>query len=97
MLGGKIAVLVREPDRQYEALRSSLSLLLEMGEVQLFVLNYEMRVVGRSYGQTLAYWDEMKGERYSNNALNAEKDGFIFATTAQIGRMLNQASVVIPF
>jgi len=41
-MADKIAVLVKDVNQQYEALRTSLGLLLEMAEVQMFVMNHEV-------------------------------------------------------
>ncbi|MFH1153306.1 MAG: hypothetical protein V1793_05775 [Pseudomonadota bacterium] len=92
-----IAVVVRDVDQQYEALRTSLGLLLEMAAVQMFVLNHEIANMDEAYSENMEFLDEMEGERYTNNAANAEKYGFKFATTSEIGKMLKQASIVIPF
>ncbi len=92
-----IAVLIKDKDQQYEGLRTSLGLLLEMAEVQMFVLNHEIADMNEAYAENMEFIDEMEGERFSNNRANAQKYGFKFATTAEIGKMLKQASLVIPF
>lgn len=96
-MADKIAVLVKDVDQQYEALRTSLGLLLEMAEVQMFVLNHEIAVMDDAYRENMEFLDEMEGERFTNNSENAEKYGFTFLTTTQIGEMLTKASLVIPF
>ena len=96
-MADKIAVLVKEVDQQYEALRTSLGLLLEMAEVQMFVMNHEIANMDEAYSENMAFLDEMEGERYTNNAANAEKYGFKFLTTQEIGEKLKEASQVIPF
>jgi len=92
-----IAVLIKDKDQQYEGLRTSLGLLLEMAEVQMFVLNHEIADMNEAYSENMEFIDEMEGERFSNNRENAQKYGFKFATNAEIGKMLTQASLVIPF
>lgn len=96
-MADKIAVLVKDVDQQYEALRTSLGLLLEMAEVQMFVMNHEIADMDEAYSENMAFLDEMEGERYSNNAANAEKYGFKFLTTSEIAEKLNAASLIIPF
>ncbi len=39
----------------------------------------------------------MEGERYSNNKANVEKYGFKYANIEEIGEMLKDADIVIPF
>jgi len=92
-----IAVLIKDKAQQYEGLRTSLGLLLEMAEVQMFVLNHEIENMDEAYSENMEFIDEMEGERYSNNKENAEKYGFKFATLPEIGEMLKQATLVIPF
>jgi len=38
----KAAVIIRDPEQQYEGLRTSLGLLLEDTQVQMFVLHHEI-------------------------------------------------------
>lgn len=96
-MADRIAVLVKEVDQQYEALRTSLGLLLEMAEVQMFVMNHEIANMDDAYSENMEFLDEMEGERYTNNAANAEKYGFKFLTTPEIAEKLKEASLVIPF
>lgn len=96
-MADKIAVLVKEVDQQYEALRTSLGLLLEMAEVQMFVMNHEIGNMDEAYSENMEFLDEMEGERYTNVAANAEKYGFTLLTTSEIAGRLREASLVIPF
>jgi len=93
----KVAVLIKNPEQQYEGLRSSLGMLLYNTEVQMFVLNDEIANMDEAYEDNMGFLEEMEGERFSNNQTNVEKYGFQYATVEQIGEMLRQADVVIPF
>jgi hypothetical protein len=93
----KVAVLIKNPAQQYEGLRSSLGMLLYNTEVRMFVLNDEIANMDEAYEDNMGFLDEMEGERFSNNKTNVEKYGFQYATVEQIGEMLRQADVVIPF
>ena len=93
----KVAVLIKNPKQQYEGLRSSLGMLLYNTEVQMFVLNDRVANMDEAYEDNMGFLDEMEGERFSNNKINVEKYGFQYATVEQIGEMLRQADVVIPF
>ena len=93
----KVAVLIKDPEQQYEGLRSSLGMLLYNTEVQMFVLNNEIADMSEEYQDNMGFLDEMEGERFSNNKSNVEKYGFKYATTEQIGEMLREADLVIPF
>ena len=93
----KVAVLIEDADHQYEALRSSLGMLLYNTEVQMFVLNHEVAHMDEAYKDNMGFLDEMEGERFSNNQANVENYGFKYATTEQIGEMLREADLVIPY
>ena len=45
----------------------------------------------------MGFLDEMEGERFSNNTDNVKKFGFTHATIEEMGEMLRQADLVIPF
>ena len=72
----KVAVLIKNPEQQYEGLRSSLGMLLYNTEVQMFVLNDEIANMDEAYEDNMGFLDEMEGERFSNNKTNADKYGF---------------------
>lgn len=96
-MANTIAVLIKDKEQQYEGLRTSLGLLLEMAEVQMFVLNDEIANMDEAYSDNMGFIDEMEGERFSNNQANVDKYGFAYASTEEIGKMLDKASLVIPF
>ena len=93
----KVAVLIKNPAQQYEGLRSSLGMLLYNTQVQMFVLNKEIANMDEAYEDNMGFLDEMEGERFSNNQANVEKYGFTYASIEQIGEMLREADLVIPF
>ena len=94
---GKVAVLINDTAQQYEGLRSSLGMLLYNTEVQMFVINKEIANMDEAYEDNMGFLDEMEGERFSNNTGNVEKYGFTHATIEEMGEMLRQADLVIPF
>lgn len=94
---GKVAVLINDAEQQYEGLRSSLGMLLYNTEVQMFVINKEIANMDEAYEDNMGFLDEMEGERFSNNIDNVEKYGFTHATIEEMGEMLRQADLVIPF
>jgi hypothetical protein len=93
----KVAVLIKNPEQQYEGLRSSLGMLLYNTNVQMFVLNKEIAEMDEAYEDNMGFLDEMEGERFSNNRVNVEKYGFIYASIDQIGEILREADLIIPF
>ena len=61
----KVAVLIKEKERQYEGLRTSLGLLMEFHIVSMIVLNHEIELT-EEYKDNMEFIDEMEGTRYSN-------------------------------
>jgi hypothetical protein len=91
------AVIIKNPEQQYEGLRTSLGLLLEDTKVMMIVLHHEIANMDEAYEDNMAFLDEMEGERISNNSSNVEKYGFKYSTLADIALKINQADIVIPF
>jgi hypothetical protein len=94
--GKKVAVLIKDKDRQYEGLRSSLGLLLEKHVVSMFVLNHEVTMT-EEYSDNMGFIDEMGGARYSDVPANVEKHGFKPVTLADLPQKLLENELVIPF
>lgn len=96
MAAKKVAVLVRQPHRQYEALRSCLGCLLENYLVTYLVLDCEVQQ-NQAILDNLEFLDEMEGERFSNHPANVEEHGFTYLSLAQMGELLREQDVIIPF
>ncbi len=94
--GKKVAVIIKDKDRQYEGLRSSLGLLLEKHVVTMFVLNHEVTMT-EEYQDNMGFIDEMGGARYSDVPANVEKYGFKATTLDDIPAKLDESDVVIAF
>jgi hypothetical protein len=92
----KVAVLIRDKDRQYEGLRTSLGLLMEFHTVSMFVLNHEIELT-EEYRDNMEFIDEMEGTRYSNVSANVNKYGFKPITLEEIAQKLKENDVVIPY
>lgn len=95
-MGKRVAVLIRDEERQYEGLRSSLGLLLEDHAIDMFVLDHEVEMT-EEYYDNMGFIDEMGGSRFSNVAANVEKHGFQRASLDEIATKLREHDVVIPF
>jgi hypothetical protein len=95
-MGRRVAVITKDRDRQYEALRSGLGLLLERHSVSLFVLNHEIDG-SEAYLDNLGFIDEMAGDRYSDHPVNVERHGFRPVSLQEAGRLLRAHDLVIPF
>ena len=95
-MGKRVAVVTKNRDRQFEALRSGLGLLLEGHLVSVFVLDHEIDS-SEAYVDNLGFLDEMEGDRYSNHPVNVERHGFLPISWREAGRMLAEHDLVIPF
>ncbi|MBU4318644.1 MAG: hypothetical protein KKF30_15410 [Proteobacteria bacterium] len=91
------AVIIKDPEQQYEGLRTSLGLLLEDTRVMMFVLHHEIETMDEAYEDNMGFLDEMEGERFSNNSVNVEKYGFKYATLKEIAEKINAADIIVPF
>ena len=94
--GKKVAVVIKDKDRQYEGLRSSLGLLLESHKVSMFVLNHEVTMT-EEYQDNMGFIDEMGGSRFSDAPGNVEKYGFQKITLDEIPAKLAENDLVIAF
>ena len=92
----KVAVVVRHPQRHYEALRTSLGCLLEDHRVSYLVLDEEIEP-DEAFTDNLGFLEEMEGRRYSNHPANVEKYGFTSMDLAAVGELLRQQDIIIPF
>ncbi|HSB18411.1 MAG TPA: hypothetical protein VLD85_00225 [Anaeromyxobacteraceae bacterium] len=95
-MGKTVAVLIKDKDRQYEGLRSSLGLLLEKHLVSMFVLDHEVEMT-EEYSDNMGFIDEMGGGRYSNVPANVEKHGFRPVTLDDVSGKLAESELVIAF
>ena len=95
-MGRRVAVITKDKDRQYEALRTGLGLLLEHHTVSLLVLNHEIDST-EPYIDNLGFIDEMGGARFSDHPVNVEQHGFRPVSLEETGRLLAEHDLVIPF
>ena len=91
-----VAVLIKDKERQYEGLRSSLGLLMEFHIVSMIVLNHEIELT-EEYKDNMEFIDEMEGTRYSNVPANIEKYGFEPLSLEEIPQKLEENDLIIPF
>ncbi len=92
----KVAVIIKDKERQYEGLRTSLGLLLEFHTVSMFVLDHEIDMT-EEYHDNMLFIDEMEGSRYSNVPANVEKYDFKPVNTQEIAGKLIENDLVIPY
>jgi hypothetical protein len=95
-MGKTVAVLIKDKERQYEGLRSSLGLLLEQHVISMFVLNHEVDMT-EEYQDNMGFIDEMGGARYSNVPANVSKWGFKPIELDELAGKLKDSQLVIAF
>jgi hypothetical protein len=93
----KVAVLIRDVEQQYEGLRVSLGALLDQVDIKMFVIDKEIGNMDEAYSDNMEFIDEMEGERFSNNDANVEKYGFQRASIGEMGAILKDMDLIIPF
>ncbi len=92
-----VTVLIRDPDQQYEGLRTSLGLLLHATSVNMVVLGHQIQEMSEEYEDNMGFLDEMEGERFSDNPDNVEKYGFRPIDREGVAELVKKSPVVIPF
>ena len=95
-MGKRVAVITKDRNRQHEALRTGLGLLLEHHSVTVFVLNHEIER-SEHYLDNLSFIDEMGGDRYSDHPANVERHGFRPVSLQETGRLLAEHDLIVPF
>lgn len=101
MKPNKVAVIIRDVNNQWEGLRSSLGLGIEMIETHMFVIGEvqmpEDRVQG--YKENLEFLkDELEGKHYTDNKANVDKWGFFeYMSLDDIAKKLGEYDLIVPF
>jgi hypothetical protein len=93
----KVAILINDIKQQYEGLRLSLGVSLTDIDVQMVVFGHEIANMDEAYQDNMEFFDEIGGQRISNNMENAEKYGFAHATIKEIAQRLKGVDLIIPF
>ena len=96
----KVAIIIRDANNQWEGLRSTIGLSIEMIEADIFVLGEvdmpEERVEG--YKDNLEFLDDMEGRAFTDCRANLEKWGFFeHRPVKEIAELLTLYDLVIPF
>ncbi len=97
----KAAVIIRNANNQWEGLRSSLGLGVQMIDTHMFVVGEvqmpEDRLEG--YKENLGFLkDDLEAEIYTDNEANVEKWGFFeYMSLDNMGKKLLEYDLIIPF
>ncbi len=91
------AILIREPEQQFEGLRTGVGLLQAGIRVLLFVLHHEIKAPDEACRNCLAAMDELEGERYSDIAANVNNYGFKLVSLDDVAGKIDGLDAIIPF
>ncbi len=97
----KVAIIIREPNNQWEGLRSSLGLGVEMIDTHAFVIGEVNIPTDRVEGfkENLEYLkDDLEAHIYTDNQANVEKWDFIeYLSLDDMAQKMSEYDLVIPF
>ena len=101
MVINKVAVIIRNPENQWEGLRSSLGLGLEVSGPHMFVIG-EVRIPedrAAGYLANLEYLkEELEGRHYTDTMTNIEKWKFFeYMSVDDMAQKLTEYDLIIPF
>ncbi len=97
----KAAVIIRNAGNQWEGLRSSLGLGVQMIDAHMFVIGEVQMPEDRfeGYRENLEFLkDDLEAEIYTDNKANVDKWGFFeYLSLDNMGKKLFEYDLIIPF
>ena len=92
----RVAVIIRDIEKQEEAMRTVQGLNDKGNSIELFVLEHDLEMFSNLFTQNRDLLDKISG-CYSDNPLNNDRFNFQYATGETMAVRLKKADLVIPF
>jgi hypothetical protein len=90
-------IFAKNEDDTLDGLRSTLGLAVANHYGYAVILNTELAPLNDYHSENVEWIRDMEGEVYSTVPANVEKNGFTAITLEELGKMIREVDIVVPF
>jgi hypothetical protein len=90
-------IFAKNEDDTLDGLRSTLGLAVANHYGYGVILNTELAPLNDYHSENVEWIRDMEGEVYSTVPANVEKNGFTPITLEELGKMIREVDIVVPF